>query len=245
MVNRVLTTRLVQWLKSILRPNKQTNRPRHKKTRNKPWQIYTASKLAGLPPSVGGQRRSIGSRVLSDSLGFNTQERRRLWTKENCASPCGMLETFIQGKFQTYNHICICDPVHELLEYARTFWSEPLLGCGTGRFCGSSSTLRCGDPKSFCNLLYCKFELHFLKRILWANWNMATLIPEKLQGFCGTLLNHCCTLWDAKKSRPVMVRALATWAIYTQWQLQSWSSLITSGVVTGYKQPRWIRLHSS
>ena len=90
--------------------------------------MFTASKLAGLPRSVGGQRRSMGSRVLSDSLGFNTQERRRLWTKENCASPCGMLETSIVDKFPTYNYICICDPVHELLEYARTFWFEPILG---------------------------------------------------------------------------------------------------------------------
>ena len=43
----------------------------------------------------------------------------------------------------------------------------------------------------------------------------------------------------------MMVRALATWPIYTQWQLQLWSSLLTTGIVNGYKSPRWLRLQLS
>jgi len=39
----------------------------------------------------------------------------------------------------------------------------------------------------------------------------------------------------------MIVGALVTWAIYIQGQLLLWSSLITTGVVPGYKQPRWIR----
>jgi len=45
--------------------------------------------------------------------------------------------------------------------------------------------------------------------------------------------------------RAVIVGALVTWAIYTQGQLLLWSSLIITGVVPGYKWPRWLRLHLS
>ena len=43
----------------------------------------------------------------------------------------------------------------------------------------------------------------------------------------------------------MIVGALVTWAIYTQEQLLLWSSLIITGVVPGYKWPRWLRLQLS
>jgi len=43
----------------------------------------------------------------------------------------------------------------------------------------------------------------------------------------------------------LMVGALITWAIYTQGQPLLWSSLIITGVVPGYKYPRWLRLQLS
>jgi len=43
----------------------------------------------------------------------------------------------------------------------------------------------------------------------------------------------------------MMVGALVTWAIHTQGQLLLWSSLIITGLVPGYKWPRWLRLRLS
>jgi len=43
----------------------------------------------------------------------------------------------------------------------------------------------------------------------------------------------------------MIVGVLVTWAIYTQASLLLWSSLIITGVVPGYKWPRWLRLQLS
>ena len=44
------------------------------------------------------------------------------------------------------------------------------------------------------HFFYCRYELQFLSRIFELIKNLATLNPEKVQGFHGTPLYHCYTL---------------------------------------------------
>jgi len=65
-----------------------------------------------------------------------------------------------------------------------------------------------------------------------------------------TLKHKQPTVGNFKPKQPtvgnfLIVGALVTWAIYTQGQLLLWSSLIITGVVPGYRWPRWLRLQLS
>jgi hypothetical protein len=67
-----------------------------------------------------------------------------------------------------------------MLEY----WDLDIFLLGDGRICEGFSPL-CGlAPRTYtCHFFYCTYELYILRRIFKIIKNLATLNPEKLQGF--------------------------------------------------------------
>jgi len=111
-----------------------------------------------------------------------------VWDNISNAETVRSEETFPQGVFQPYNHVCIFVLFHRLLDYAEIFRLKPILSRWRSIPWGYSATLHCGVPEeklpSFLNArLNCIFADASFEIIT----NLSTVISEKWQGFYGTL----------------------------------------------------------
>ena len=94
-------------------------------------------------------------------------------------------DTFHPGIFHPYNYVCIYAHDHKLLEYARIFGFEPILGRWRSilwPFCVLETWIKLAIL--FIVHLNCIFQGASFELIK----HLALFIPEKLQGFYGTLL---------------------------------------------------------
>ena len=67
------------------------------------------------------QRKAVSFQNKNSYSGEKKKICLTVWDVRNAG-------TFYQGIFHPYNHIYTLAPVHGLLEYARMFRSEPVLG---------------------------------------------------------------------------------------------------------------------
>ena len=99
--------------------------------------------------------------------------------------------TFSQDLFCTYNHVFIIVPVYRLLEYPRRSGFRNILGRWRSilwRFPAIFHFDATGP--NLPAIFHCTKELHFLRRIFWANKTSGYFKSQKVTRFSWNLLLH-------------------------------------------------------